>query len=70
MLKWFLLLAVTTVVLFYWFVVAFFSDNNFEWYTSQFVQEVTGAGTLIGIAAMIGIVAVSCYRWARRLLRR
>ena len=70
MLKWFLLLAVTTVVLFYWFVVAFFSDENFDWYTSQFMQEVTGVGTLIGIAVMIGIIAVSCWRTVRRLMRR
>ena len=70
MLKAFVLVTLVTVVLFYWFVVAFFSDNNFEWYTSEFVQIVTGVGALIGIVVMIGMVAVACWRWARRLLGR
>jgi hypothetical protein len=44
LLRWLLLVAMTTTILAYWFVVAFFSDNNFEWYTSEFVQIVTGVG--------------------------
>ena len=70
LLGWLPLVAMTTTVLVYWFVVAFFSDNNFEWYTSEFVQIVTGVGALIGIVVMIGMVAVACWRWARRLLGR
>ena len=70
MLKAFVLVTLVTVVLLYWFVVAFFSDENLDWYTSQFMQEVTGVGTLIGIAVMIGIIAVSCWRTVRRLMRR
>ena len=70
MLKAFVLVTLVTVVLLYWFVVAFFSDENLDWYTSQFMQEVTGVGTLIGIAVMIGIIAVSCWRRVRRLMRR
>jgi hypothetical protein len=38
-------LSVATAGLFFWFVVAFMSDNNTAWTTSQPVQVLTGLGT-------------------------
>jgi hypothetical protein len=69
-LKWVPLAVACTVALFFWFVVAFFSDNNFEWYTSQFVQIVTGVGTLVGIAITIALIATASWQWVRHRLSR
>ena len=67
MVKWLPLLVLVTAGSFYWFGVAFMSDNNTAWWTSEFVQIVTGAGTLIGITA---ILAMSVHALRRAVLRR
>jgi hypothetical protein len=70
MLKWLPLLVLATVGPFFWFVVAFFSDNNFDWYTSEFVQIARGVGTLLGVAATFALIVVAAWRWVQRRLRR
>jgi type IV secretory pathway VirB2 component (pilin) len=66
MLKWLPLLALATAGLFLWFVVAFMSDNNRAWTTSEPVQILTGIGTLAGAVAMLAIVALGASRAFRR----
>jgi hypothetical protein len=66
MLKWLPLLALATAGLFLWFVVAFMSDNNHDWTTSEPVQIITGLGTLAGAIATPAIAAIAAGRAVRR----
>jgi nitrate reductase gamma subunit len=66
MLKLLPLLAVATAGLVFWFVVAFMSDNDTTWTTSEPVQILTALGGLAGAITMLAIVALTARRATRR----
>jgi hypothetical protein len=66
MAKWLPLVALVTAGLVYWFGVAFMSDNNDAWWTSEAVQIVTGLGTLVGMTAIRVMTGLAVRRAVRQ----
>jgi hypothetical protein len=64
-LRWLPLVALVTAALFSWFVIAFMSDNDTAWTTSEPIQILTGLGVIAGLVAMLAVLVTALLRSIR-----